>query len=702
MFRFFCSIWLIFAVTVAGAQPVTGRVIAAGSGERLTGATVRVLSDLSRGASTGIDGEFELTLPGPADTLLITYLGYEEQTRPVRAGEVVKIALQARATQLEQVVVRGEKLTAREFATQQLDQLDVYLNPGAKADALLAVNTLAAATNPDETANVSLRGSSPAATGIFLNNVPLHDAVRLDQANGVGQFSIFNTAMVEQVVVFPSNPPLEFGQASAGVVTLYTDDDVPRRAHSVSASLVGAGFSVSRPWSEKTGATLYGNWSTHHLLRALNPAAFEDILGFETVDLGAYFVHRLSDRSAVKVFHLSLLEAYRYRFRSASFNGPFRQEKLRNLSVVNWHYQGDSWRLEWNQGLNLSRASYGFGNIEEQPRQRDYYTSVIFRRQDTLFSWTTGAALDGRRLVTQGHFPLYPFAWDTDHPAQAFSERRRLLTPAGFAYLKWQIAPEKLTLGAGSRIAFPADRAAPTWSGQASLGLRLGEAGRLNLSAGQYYRHALARSFPYRQEWRSRQLALDAEWKPGDWTVQSAVYRKWERETGTPVRIAGAEMFAAYRSSRLEAGVSAASVRSRALAEGMAYPTAYDFGYFLRGNFRYAWPDGWSLTGTAWWREGSYFRPVTGSDFSEAAEVWTPRYAPLDRGARLPAYGRLDLGLSRIFELADGALIVFLSVNNVFDQRNVRSYSYNEDYSQRQAEYYNRRVLFFGAVWQGE
>jgi hypothetical protein len=53
------------------------------------------------------------------------------------------------------VTVRAPKITYGELASTKINQLDVYLNPAAKADPLLAVNSLPAATNPDETANVS-------------------------------------------------------------------------------------------------------------------------------------------------------------------------------------------------------------------------------------------------------------------------------------------------------------------------------------------------------------------------------------------------------------------------------------------------------------------------------------------------------------------------------------------------------------------
>ena len=44
---------------------------------------------------------------------------------------------------------------------------------------------------------------------------------------------------------------------------------------------------------------------------------------------------------------------------------------------------------------------------------------------------------------------------------------------------------------------------------------------------------------------------------------------------------------------------------------------------------------------------------------------------------RLPAYHRLDLRVSRGFEVGRGLLSVFLDVFNVYNQSNLRSYGYD-------------------------
>ena len=92
-----------------------------------------------------------------------------------------------------------------------------YTNPLAAGDALKAITILPSSTNTDETANPALRGSSADRTRIMFNGVPIYSPVRNSQLNGLGNFSLFNTEMIHNMYVYASNPPLTFGNTSAGL-----------------------------------------------------------------------------------------------------------------------------------------------------------------------------------------------------------------------------------------------------------------------------------------------------------------------------------------------------------------------------------------------------------------------------------------------------------------------------------------------------
>ncbi|MFZ1808328.1 MAG: carboxypeptidase-like regulatory domain-containing protein, partial [Cyclobacteriaceae bacterium] len=214
---------LLLMPIVVNAQNITGVVKDISNGEALPGANVYIKDNNSSGTATNYEGIFSIHAKD-GDTLLISFIGFNEALLIVGQQNDYIINLLPDKQQMQEVVVKAERLIAEEFTQKKINRIEIYTNPSAKADPILAVNSTAAATTTDESANISLRGSSPAETGIFLNNVPVNDAVRYSQLNGIGTFSIFNTALIKNVLVFPGNPPLEFGNTTSGLISLQTDE----------------------------------------------------------------------------------------------------------------------------------------------------------------------------------------------------------------------------------------------------------------------------------------------------------------------------------------------------------------------------------------------------------------------------------------------------------------------------------------------
>ncbi|NBW35972.1 MAG: hypothetical protein EBR30_13305, partial [Cytophagia bacterium] len=238
------KILFLFLITLLGSQIVSaqcsivkGKVVEAEMETPLPGATVYHVSDIQKGTTTNEEGQFTLAAE-VNQQIKVSFIGYQAQVMPVDSTCQLLVKLEPLATNLTEMTIRAERLVAEGFTISKLSKLNIYTNPGAKADPLLAVNTLPAATTLDESANISLRGADPAETGIFLNNVPINDAVRYAQLNGIGTFSIFNTAIINQMLVYPGNPPLEYGNTTSGLIALSTDERIPdQNTNSLTISL---------------------------------------------------------------------------------------------------------------------------------------------------------------------------------------------------------------------------------------------------------------------------------------------------------------------------------------------------------------------------------------------------------------------------------------------------------------------------------
>ncbi|MEO1517889.1 MAG: TonB-dependent receptor [Bacteroidota bacterium] len=685
------------------AQQIGGIILDATDLSPLIGANIFLKSDFSKGSQTDVEGQFQLKLDKLPDTLLISYIGYEDQwvvLNATVASKAIEIGMKPQAAQIETVTVRAKKLVSKEFAVESIRKLDIYLNPSAKADALLAVQSLPSVTTPDEAANISLRGSPASETGIFLNNVPLRDVVRLDQSNGVGQFSIFNTDLIETVNVFPSNPPLEFGHATSGVVALYTDDELPDNRTGISLNLTGIGGLHSRKLSQQTAMVVYGNLMSHHGLVGVNSSSFEDLEDFRTTDAGLYLIHQFGNGTNLKFFNFSLFENYSYATRFPGYAGVYEQKKDRNLSILNLTHRKDRFQWQLNQGFSISKARYGIGALNIRTNNADYHASATTSYLGDQLTLKTGISFDSYQYQSRGTYPLYSFAYAENHPKGTFDGKRDLQLPELFVYAKRNLSTD-WTVGGGFRW-HPGLGDQPSYKSlQASIAYQADENHWLILSGGQYEKLRLPTSASeLAVQQRSRQLSLDYRWEKDRWQGNLAFYGKQNREGQLDNLIYGAEFFIAYQSSHLSGSFSIAHIHSHLKTNEGSYPSSYDMDYYIRGMLRYRFDGGMEISTVYRLREGRYYLPVLDASPHSILDVYEPLYAAQVEGDRLPAYQVMDISCSRRFATSFGWMIAYVNISNAFDQRNIRYYSYNADYTAPKEEYLNRRTIFFGLVAQ--
>ena len=91
--------------------------------------------------------------------------------------------------------------------------------------------------------------------------------------------------------------------------------------------------------------------------------------------------------------------------------------------------------------------------------------------------------------------------------------------------------------------------------------------------------------------------------------------------------------------------------------------------------------------GAKWqYRTGNPYTPVEGAsiqfDPRNGKPIYIPNYAETN-SARLPAYHRLDLRVSKIFQLSGWKLGVFFELLNTYNRKNLLDYRYSDDYKTR-------------------
>ena len=137
---------------------VTGQVVDANTGETLIGATIRVKDNDATGTVTDIDGNFSITVPDDATTLVVTSIGYAEQEVEIGDGQNLVIEMATDVESLSEVVVVG-------YGTQRKSDVTGAIGVVSAEELLKAPVTNALQGLQGKVAGVNIFLNSGAPTG---------------------------------------------------------------------------------------------------------------------------------------------------------------------------------------------------------------------------------------------------------------------------------------------------------------------------------------------------------------------------------------------------------------------------------------------------------------------------------------------------------------------------------------------------------
>ena len=89
-----------------GSNVVSGKIVAAGDGDPLIGASV-IVKGTNLGTVSDIDGNYSIVLPQNSRRLTFSYVGYVSQTHTVEPGSTLNIRMKEDRASLQEVVVVG-------------------------------------------------------------------------------------------------------------------------------------------------------------------------------------------------------------------------------------------------------------------------------------------------------------------------------------------------------------------------------------------------------------------------------------------------------------------------------------------------------------------------------------------------------------------------------------------------------------------
>lgn len=705
---------LLFGSLLRAPALLLGQIVSGAvtdeQGEPLYAVRVICPSDSTRGTFTDLSGRFQLELGGCGDTLCFYYPGLEPRCVAAEGGANSPIVLKGSALSLREVMVTARDPISEKFSVAKLERLEIYQYPVSAGDPLRAIIILPASTNPDETADPALRGSSADRSRVLLNGIPIRSPVRNGQINGLGNFSLFNTELVEKMYVYASNPPLTISNAGAGAVDIQTRSALERSSIQIAASLASVGMLVEQKIKNIGFVQGFTNRQFSDGFLALNPGATRLLRRFGNADVGLNIRLHTGKKSYVQSYNYAIDEFYRVRSNLLAFQDDLSAGKFRWFSANNYVRSLPKGHLRFSYLYDFNRQYFDYGNMQARQRTLIQYYALDYKQHigDNV-SLQTGVCHNHSRYLFNSWLPQSFFNLSDASAVYRWDSTLVLPNPEFYLYADYEGSPQW-----SATVAYRAGIPVVTgqqWYHSYQVGFRYKPCDnhRLLVGAGRYHNYSTPRLFAGAFHLlNSTQLALDYEWA---WSkklrLTAAVYFKdevgFQQENFSPpvdkARAWGIEWaMRVHPTERIEVSVANTFLRRRLFVEEYSFPASNSFPYFVKAFFQYYHPTLGNTSITLITRPGQFYTPVIGADFDPVLGVYVPRFEADVNSARYDKYVNVSLSWSKYIPLGKRSIVVFVAINNLFNRFNPATEWYSQDYSQRFFDSYQVRTVYFGAV----
>ena len=189
---FLLVLLLLTAMQVLAQRTITGKVTSADDGIGIPGVTILV-KGTATGVLTDIDGKYSISVPKNATTLQFTFVGMKLQDMTLTASDVVNVAMQSEAQNIEGVVVTALGITREKkslgYSVQNVDAAELTKSNNADVvnsigSRVAGVQVVSSSGTAGASSYITIRGAH-SLTG---NNQPLFvvDGVPMITGGGGG------------------------------------------------------------------------------------------------------------------------------------------------------------------------------------------------------------------------------------------------------------------------------------------------------------------------------------------------------------------------------------------------------------------------------------------------------------------------------------------------------------------------------------
>jgi hypothetical protein len=363
----------------SGKRTLSGYVQDAKTGERLIGASIKVLEEKPDPAVRTITNEFgffSLKLEEGIHNVGVSYVGYQALQLPVEVLEdkIIRIRLQSSSV-LKEVLVSG---MSGSDAKEHNGGSPIYLDlkglgtlpmPGGEADLLRQTALLTGIqTGADGLGGLHVRGGNADQNLFLLDDVPVYSP-----SHALGLFSIYNPSTVSSVRLWKGDFPARYSGRASSVLDVRTRDGDSRRFRSeVSSGLFASSVLTEGPLKKDKGSFLLGGRMTYFepwidfFSKRGNLLTFSgDEIKYRFFDINLKLNYTLSDRDRVFFsfyqggdrFNNSYIQNYDDPKGYITDQSNLRTEWGNNIAALRWNHLLRE-NLFTNTTLRYSRFFY--------------------------------------------------------------------------------------------------------------------------------------------------------------------------------------------------------------------------------------------------------------------------------------------------------------------------------------------------------
>lgn len=363
-------------------------------GEALVGASV-YFTNLSSGATTDVQGNFQVQVPAGEHIVTVSYVNYEEKIVNLKAYEdgLLNLDLEEIPTVLEEVVVQDR--ANREAVTSNIGRVELSMkeikrSPSfmGEVDLIKQIQVLPGVTTAGEAASgFNVRGGSADQNLILYDGMPIFNSSHV-----FGFFSAFNSEAVRDVTFYRGGIPAEFGGRISSVLDIHSrEGDNEKWKGGAGIGAITSNFHIGGPIvkNKTTFAasvrTTYSDWLINSIRTNYIDLTNSSVTFY---DASMKLSHKFSDRTKIS------LSAYTSR----------DQFRLQGDSTYRWNNLLGSVQLDhiFNSKLN-GYIHAGFGSYGYEVTDDSQVNGFNLSYKITYPSIKTGIQYQvGKHKITAG------------------------------------------------------------------------------------------------------------------------------------------------------------------------------------------------------------------------------------------------------------------------------------------------------------